>query len=97
MGNGSQLLHFITTDWTAIQQGTGFRKKQLGTCIVRFGRGSWLARNQRAPMLYADDLRGDRASYERLVDARVTLDGLEGLFGEFSRGERLKPQLSFGG
>ncbi len=42
-------------------------------------------------------LRGDRASYERLVDARVTLDGLEGLFGEFSRGERLKPQLSFGG
>lgn len=41
-------------------------------------------------------LRGDRASYERLVDARVALDGLEGLFGEFSRGERLKPQLSFG-
>ena len=42
-------------------------------------------------------LRGDRASYERLVDARVALDGLEGLFGEFSRGERLKPQLSFAG
>jgi len=39
-------------------------------------------------------LRADRARYERLVDARVPLDGLQTLFGEFARGERLKPQLS---
>ena len=40
-------------------------------------------------------LRADRARYERLVDARVPLEGLEELFGQFARGERLKPQLSF--
>ena len=40
-------------------------------------------------------LRGARARYERLVDARVPLAALEGLFAEFARGERLKPQLSF--
>ena len=40
-------------------------------------------------------LRADRPSYERLVDARVPLAGLEELFGLFARGERLKPQLSF--
>jgi L-iditol 2-dehydrogenase len=39
-------------------------------------------------------LRGNRARYERLVDARVPLSGLEDLFGQFARGERLKPQLS---
>jgi threonine dehydrogenase-like Zn-dependent dehydrogenase len=39
-------------------------------------------------------LRGNRAKYERLVDARVPLSGLEDLFGQFARGERLKPQLS---
>ncbi len=39
-------------------------------------------------------LRAKRASYERLVDARVPLQGLQTLFGEFARGERLKPQLS---
>lgn len=39
-------------------------------------------------------LRADRARYERLVDARVPLDGLQELFGQFARGERLKPQLS---
>lgn len=42
-------------------------------------------------------LRADRARYERLVDARVPLDGLEALFARFARGERLKPQLSFAG
>ena len=40
-------------------------------------------------------LRADRARYERLVDARVPLAGLQDLFGQFARGERLKPQLSF--
>ena len=40
-------------------------------------------------------LRADRARYERLIDARVGLDGLQDLFGQFARGERLKPQLSF--
>ena len=40
-------------------------------------------------------LRADRARYERLVDARVPLDGLQDLFAQFARGERLKPQLSF--
>ena len=39
-------------------------------------------------------LRANRARYERLVDARVPLQGLQTLFGEFARGERLKPQLS---
>lgn len=39
-------------------------------------------------------LRANRARYERLVDARVPLAGLEELFGQFARGERLKPQLS---
>jgi L-iditol 2-dehydrogenase len=39
-------------------------------------------------------LRSARSRYERLVDARVPLDALQGLFGEFARGERLKPQLS---
>ena len=40
-------------------------------------------------------LRGARARYERLVDARVPLEGLQDLFAEFARGQRLKPQLSF--
>lgn len=39
-------------------------------------------------------LRADRARFARLVDARVPLDGLDALFGEFARGERLKPQLA---
>ncbi len=39
-------------------------------------------------------LRADRARYERLVDARVPLEGLQELFAQFARGERLKPQLS---
>lgn len=39
-------------------------------------------------------LRANRARYERLVDARVPLQGLQTLFGEFARGERLKPQLA---
>jgi hypothetical protein len=39
-------------------------------------------------------LRANRARYERLVDARVPLAGLEELFAQFARGERLKPQLS---
>ena len=42
-------------------------------------------------------LRADRARYERLVDARVPLDGLQELFAQFGRGERLKPQLSLAG
>lgn len=36
-------------------------------------------------------LRANRADYERLVDATANLDGLETLFAEFARGERLKP------
>jgi L-iditol 2-dehydrogenase len=40
-------------------------------------------------------LRTHRAACERLVDARVPLAGLETLFAQFARGERLKPQLSF--
>jgi L-iditol 2-dehydrogenase len=40
-------------------------------------------------------LRADRPRYERLVDAQVPLDGLQELFGQFARGERLKPQLNF--
>jgi threonine dehydrogenase-like Zn-dependent dehydrogenase len=40
-------------------------------------------------------LRADRPRYERLVDAQVPLDGLQELFGQFARGERLKPQLTF--
>ncbi len=40
-----------------------------------------------------DLLRADRADYARLVDATAPLDGLEALFGAFSRGERLKPLL----
>lgn len=39
-------------------------------------------------------LRADSARYALLVDARAPLSGLEQLFGEFSRGERLKPQFS---
>lgn len=42
-------------------------------------------------------LRADRVRYERLVDERVSLDGLQSLFARFARGERLKPQLSFAG
>lgn len=38
-------------------------------------------------------LRENQADYERLVDATVNLDGLETLFAEFARGERLKPLL----
>jgi L-iditol 2-dehydrogenase len=38
-------------------------------------------------------LRADRADYGRLVDDRAGLDGLEGLFAAFARGERLKPLL----
>lgn len=38
-------------------------------------------------------LRADRAAYESLVDDRAGLDGLEGLFAAFARGERLKPML----
>lgn len=39
-------------------------------------------------------LRADRARFERLVDARAGLEGLEQLFAQFQRGERLKPQLN---
>ena len=39
-------------------------------------------------------LRARRSAYERLVDARVPLAGLEELFAQFARGERLKPQLA---
>lgn len=39
-------------------------------------------------------LRATRSSCERLVDARVPLEGLQELFAQFARGERLKPQLS---
>ena len=42
-------------------------------------------------------LRAGRARYERLVDAQVPLAGLQELFGQFARGERLKPQLSLAG
>ena len=38
-------------------------------------------------------LREDRADYARLIDATAGLDGLETLFAEFARGERLKPLL----
>ena len=44
--------------------------------------------------LNVDLFRANRARYERLVDARVPLDGLQDLFAQFARGERLKPQLS---
>lgn len=40
-----------------------------------------------------DLLRADCADYERLVDDRAGLDGLETLFAAFARGERLKPVL----
>ena len=39
-------------------------------------------------------LRTHRAQYERLVDARVPLEGLNALFEEFANGQRIKPQLS---
>lgn len=42
-------------------------------------------------------LRANRARYERLVDARVPLAGLQELFAQFARGERLKPQLNLEG
>ena len=38
-------------------------------------------------------LRADFSDYARLVDASCGLDGLETLFDEFARGERLKPAL----
>ena len=38
-------------------------------------------------------MRADREDYARLIDATAPLDGLETLFGEFARGERLKPLL----
>jgi threonine dehydrogenase-like Zn-dependent dehydrogenase len=38
-------------------------------------------------------LRADRDKYERLVDGQVGLDGLQGLFEAFARGEKLKPQV----
>lgn len=38
-------------------------------------------------------LRADREDYARLVDATAPLAGLETLFAEFARGERLKPLL----
>ena len=41
-------------------------------------------------------LRANRARYERLVDARVPLAGLQELFEQFARGVRLKPQLAIG-
>ncbi len=40
-----------------------------------------------------DLFRADRASYERLVDARVDLPALPDLFEAFARGERIKPAL----
>lgn len=40
-------------------------------------------------------LRGAMPEYRQFVDARVPLDGLESLFGEFAAGRRIKPQLSF--
>ena len=36
-------------------------------------------------------LRDDEADYARLVDDTADLDGLDGLFAAFARGERLKP------
>lgn len=41
-------------------------------------------------------LRANRARYERLVDARVPLAGLQELFAQFASGSRLKPQLVMG-
>lgn len=38
-------------------------------------------------------LRADRDDYARLVDATAPLGGLETLFAEFARGERLKPLM----
>ena len=38
-------------------------------------------------------LRASRDDYARLVDATAGLDGLETLFAEFARGQRLKPAL----
>lgn len=40
-----------------------------------------------------DILRHHRAQFSRLVDDRTGLDGLEALFAQFARGERLKPVL----
>lgn len=42
-----------------------------------------------------DLLHADFARYAQLVDAQVPLTGLQELFGQFARGERIKPQLSF--
>lgn len=39
-------------------------------------------------------LRAHRDAFSRLVDDRVALDGLENLFAQFARGERLKPVLA---
>jgi len=39
-------------------------------------------------------LRAHRAQYERLVDERAPLAGLNALFEEFANGRRIKPQLS---
>lgn len=38
-------------------------------------------------------LRADREDYARLIDATTPLNGLEALFAEFARGERLKPLM----
>ncbi len=58
----------------------------------------FIARSFYFPMREFEDnvslLRADAGRYSRLVDARVPLVGLETLFGEFARGERLKPQFS---
>jgi L-iditol 2-dehydrogenase len=39
--------------------------------------------------------RADRERWARFIDERVGLQGLEGLFDRFGRGERIKPALSF--
>ena len=40
-----------------------------------------------------DLLRADRAEYEQLIDDTAPLDGLEAMFAQFARGERLKPLM----
>lgn len=58
----------------------------------------WIARSFYFPLREYEDnlalLRADRERYASLVDARAPLAGLEALFAQFARGERLKPQYA---
>jgi L-iditol 2-dehydrogenase len=84
VGAMGAMLQLGESDAWAITENKAIRRKDF--CLLRsfyFPRGDHDANIAL--------LRANMEGYARLVDARAGLDGLETLFGEFARGERLKP------